>query len=126
MCDFKGKKFYLAVWLVLSFFHNVIFVTFIITQTVMRPSQNDQSFHPMLVGFGIVFFCLWRLYTMSVTCQGLRRLNNKYNLRSDSVSDIDICLEPLGTGACQTFEFFKELPGAAACTLLTVETVCLS
>lgn len=92
----------------------------------MRPdpdNQVDNELHPMLVGISLVFFCLWRLYTISVGCQGLKRLNNKYNTRSDSVSDLDICLEPLGSGPCQTWDFFKELPGVGAVTALTVELV---
>lgn len=95
----------------------------------MRPDPDnrvDYEFHPMLVGISLVFFCLWRCYTISVGCQGLKRLNNKYDTRSDSVSDLDICLEPLGNGPCQTWEFFKELPGVGAVTALTVELVNLA
>ncbi|ODM93040.1 hypothetical protein Ocin01_13637 [Orchesella cincta] len=118
---FEGRKYSLYAWLTLSLMHNVVFITIIISQSILRPCKEPSN--AIIVYLGTAFFIVWRLYTMSVACQGLRRLRFKYDLRSDSVSDIDVCMEPLGSGCCQTWEFYKDLPGAGAVTLLTVELV---
>lgn len=98
-----------------------MFMTVIISQTIIRPP--DEASQATLVYIGVSFFIIWRLYFMSVVCQGLKRLRKKYDLSSDSVSDLDICLEPLGSGLCQTWEYYKDLPGVGAITILTVELV---
>ncbi|CAL8141771.1 unnamed protein product [Orchesella dallaii] len=118
---FEGRKYCLYAWLTLSLVHNAVFITIIISQSILRPFK--ESTNAIILYLGVSFFILWRLYIMSVACQGLRRLRLKYNLGSDSVSDIDVCIEPLGGGCCQTWEFYKDLPGAGAITLLTVELI---
>jgi len=118
---FEARKYYLYAWLILSLVHNAIFITIVISQSILRPYK--ESSNAISVYLGLAFFIVWRCYTMSVACQGLRRLRFKYDLRSDSVSDLDVCLEPLGSGCCQTWTFYKDLPGSGAVTLLTVELV---
>jgi hypothetical protein len=83
-------------------------------------------FWSLIVGLSI--FIGYRLYIIVVGVEGVIRLHRKYDhsqRRSDTddTSDIDVCLEPIGLGFFQTWEFYKDVPGLGVCILLTVDLV---
>jgi len=87
------------------------------------PSQPTTT-----LAISLTSFLIYRLILFIVGIEGVLRLHRKYDLSrhrrdADNISDIDICLEPIGFGFFQTFDYYKDLPGLGVCILLTVEMV---
>jgi hypothetical protein len=53
-----------------------------------------------------------------------RKYDNSRNRSLTDISDINVCLEPVGYGWSEVWYFLKDFPGMGAIILLTTEMVC--
>lgn len=126
-------------WLVLSFLNDSAIVTFVILDKLyLNPFPTSSATisiwgirsledpFPVFTSLGI--FIVFRLYLLQVGLQGGISLHRKYDtskIRSinEDISNIEVCLEPIGYGIREVWEFFKDFPAMGSIVLLTTEMV---
>ncbi|XP_021963104.1 uncharacterized protein LOC110858594 [Folsomia candida] len=141
-----GKNAVLVFWIGLSFLTDCGTVAFVLTEKlVLRgstpPDYTDTTSTgginiwgiitledpwPIFISLGI--FVLLRLYLLLVGVQGCLCLHRKYDVSrnrslAEDISDIEVCLEPIGYGFQEVWAFLKDFPGMGAVILLTTEMI---